>query len=65
MRGLIGDVLEIIEDYPLIHISSWLTGIRARIHLLDNPDLRRVYYPLFSIKCVKWVMSSSYFRTDY
>jgi hypothetical protein len=33
---LIGNVLEIIEDYLLIHISFWLTGIR--MHLLDNTE---------------------------
>jgi hypothetical protein len=53
---LIGDVL---EDYLLIYISFWLTGIRARMHSLDNAKLQRVHYPFFLIKCVKWVMSSS------
>ena len=65
-RRLISDVPEIIDDYLLTNISSWLIIIRARIHLLYNAELRRDDIIRFlSINCAKWVMSSSYFRSDY
>jgi hypothetical protein len=41
----------------------WLTGIQKRTHPVDNAELQRVYYPFLSIKCAKWIWSSSYFRS--
>ena len=50
MWRLIGDALKIIEDYLLIHISSWLTGIRRGCTYWTMPNYKEyIFYKMYKM----------------